>query len=122
MKYILILLLAVNVVLADDLKDGLEALKNENYKLAAQFFEKSANSGNDIAKYNLAVMYNNGLGVKKDNDKSSLWIEKASKSDENSGKYTIKELEEFASYSDKYSKNVPAKFAKKRHNNFVLIN
>ncbi len=48
--------------------------KDRNYKLAMQWFEKSAVSGYADAEYNLDVMYENGESVKKDYVTEYKWI------------------------------------------------
>lgn len=45
---------------------GLIAAENEDYKSAAEYFKNAQQSGFEKASYNLALLYRDGLGVKKD--------------------------------------------------------
>ncbi len=76
-RNILLGLLVVGVLQADDLTNGMEALEVGDFKSAVVFFEKSAKTGNKMAQQNLAVMYNNGYGVEKDTQAASYWINQA---------------------------------------------
>lgn len=76
-KNILLGLLVAGTLQANDLVKGMEALEVGDFKSAVVFFEKSAKAGNKMAQQNLAVMYNNGYGVKKDTQTASYWINQA---------------------------------------------
>jgi uncharacterized protein len=60
----LILMMSVPVY-ADDLQDGLDALRREDHKAAFKEFKPLAKSGNVHAQYHLAKMYYQGKGAKK---------------------------------------------------------
>ncbi len=77
MKQILAMLLITGALQANDLVKGMDALEVGNFKKAVEFFEKSAQSGDKMAQQNLAVMYNNGYGVKKDVNLGTYWINRA---------------------------------------------
>lgn len=79
MKQILIILLFVGVLQANDLVKGIDALGVGDFKKAVESFKKSAESGNKMAQHNLAVMYNNGYGVEKDDKIATYWINEAIK-------------------------------------------
>jgi len=49
-------------------------VEDRNYKIAMQWFEKSAVSGYADAEYNLGVMYENGESVKKDYVSAYKWF------------------------------------------------
>ncbi len=53
-----------------------QALRNNVFKEAAKFFEKSAESGNPAAASDLGVLYFTGKGVKQDYSKAISWFEK----------------------------------------------
>ena len=59
---------------AGELQDAVKALKIGHYKEALVKFELLAMDGNQIAQQNLGVMYNQGLGVKKDEMKAAYWF------------------------------------------------
>jgi TPR repeat protein/predicted Ser/Thr protein kinase len=72
-------------------KDKIEALEpleqikiagkyyqEKKYKQASLMYQLAADKGNSVAQYNLAVMYEKGLGVTQDYKKSFYWYEKAS--------------------------------------------
>ena len=75
------MIMIATVVQADDLTDGMEALERGDFKAAVVAFEKSAQEGNTLAQQNLAVMYNNGYGVKENKQIASQWIKKATNSE-----------------------------------------
>ena len=49
----------------------------KEYELAFEWFEKESNAGNDSFLYDLAFMYNKGIGTKKDCAKAEEWMVKA---------------------------------------------
>lgn len=63
MKVVLCVLLCLNLCFAYTLKEGIEAYKKEDFKLAFTIFEALAKEGNASAQYNLGVMYYFGDGV-----------------------------------------------------------
>jgi TPR repeat protein len=76
------LLLAMFVSLqANNLTEGMDAIERKDFKSAILFFEKASEEGSIIAKQNLAVMYNNGYGVKKDAQMASKWLNRATNQD-----------------------------------------
>lgn len=62
---------------AGSVDDGVVALKGGNYERAMQKFTDAANNGDKIARYNLSVMYNEGLGVVEDKERATYWIKMA---------------------------------------------
>lgn len=49
----------------------------QNYKKAAEWYEKAAEQGFAEAQYNLAFMYDHGKGIKQNYKKAFFWYEKA---------------------------------------------
>ena len=63
-----------SVVFADDLQDGMEAAKRQDYKTAHRLWLPLADQGNAIAQYNLGAMYAKGQGVPKDYKEAVKWF------------------------------------------------
>lgn len=49
----------------------------QNYALAAKYYRKAADRGNVAAQYNLAYLYENGLGVARDLKQAAIWYRRA---------------------------------------------
>ncbi len=62
---------------ANSTKDGVIALKKGDYESAMSNFMTAANAGDKVAQQNLGVMYNNGIGVRKDKEKATYWFKMA---------------------------------------------
>ncbi len=88
MKKIIVLLSLSVALFAGNLSLAMEALERGDFKTAVEQFKIAAQQGDPMAQQNLAVMYNNGFGVKKDPQKASYWFEQAS-SGESSAKVAI---------------------------------
>ena len=54
---------------------------SQNYEEAVKWYRKAAEQGLLDAQFNLSEMYRKGLGVPKDNVKSTEWLDKALKTD-----------------------------------------
>jgi TPR repeat protein len=78
MKKIVFVCLLASTIYAAELDRGMHALKNKQYQLALNEFLILAKQGNKIAQQNLGVMYNAGLGVKKDSMRAAYWFNIAS--------------------------------------------
>ncbi len=50
-----------------------------DYKLASDWYTKSAMQGNGRAQFSLGVMYSQGKGVTRDYGKAKYWLKKASR-------------------------------------------
>jgi TPR repeat protein len=48
-------------------------------EMGFKLYQKSANLGNCVAQYNLALMYENGNGTKRDMSKAIYWYKKSAK-------------------------------------------
>lgn len=78
-KTIALLLLVLSGVVYADNAAGLAAINAGNYKLALQEFQEAANQGNIEATYNLALMYDRGLGVSENKQKAATFYQTAAK-------------------------------------------
>lgn len=58
-------------------KDGLAAYEANNLKLAYEKFLKGSNEGHVYSQFNLALMYENGIGIKKNEKHALFWYNKA---------------------------------------------
>jgi TPR repeat protein/predicted aspartyl protease len=75
---VIVLLLAFSAPLAaGPLEDGLAALQRGDYALAMRHWRPLADQGNAVAQYNLALMYENGHGVRQDYATAVSWYRKA---------------------------------------------
>ena len=68
------MILLTNSMWANNLVDAMLEMKHKNYTMAIKMFEQLAHKGNHIAQQNLGVMYNQGLGVKRDNMRAAYWF------------------------------------------------
>jgi TPR repeat protein len=64
-------------VWADDFDKGYVAYKAGDYAEAAKWFRKAAEQGDADARYNLALMYDVGMGVTQDYAEAVKWYRKA---------------------------------------------
>ncbi len=65
--FLIVILAAVsNITWADDFEDGLAAALRGDYVVAADYFQKAAESGNAEAQIYLGLMYKEGKGLAKD--------------------------------------------------------
>ena len=81
MKKVLFIISLITVQLfATDLSFAMQAMEKGDFKTAFQHFKVAAEEGDIIAQQNLAVLYNNGLGVKQDTQCAAYWIEQSSQS------------------------------------------
>ena len=69
----LFLFIGSSVVFGDDLQDGMEAAKRQDYKTAHRLWLPLADQGNVLAQYNLGAMYVNGQGALKDYKEAVKW-------------------------------------------------
>src|SRR5260370_28730225 len=80
-KMLLALFLAVLpahfIVAAQTVQDGLEALNKKDYQTALQIWRPLAERGDVQAQYNLARMYDEGLGIPMDDVEAVNWYRKA---------------------------------------------
>ncbi len=81
MKKIILFISLSTALFAGNLSKAMEAIERGDFKTAVENFKIAASQGDPIAQQNLAVMYNNGFGVKKDPQKASELFEQASSYD-----------------------------------------
>ncbi len=72
-----VLLLGFARSVSADFQEALEAYRNGDYESAFEEFKTLAKRGNPSAQYNLAIMYHQGQGSKKDLDKAMDWFRRA---------------------------------------------
>ena len=70
MKYLLLVLLTIGTLLANNYEKGKKAYSNLDYKTANKFWTISANNGNSNAQYELGLNYAHGLGIEKNHEKA----------------------------------------------------
>ena len=69
--------------------DGADAYEKGDYKTAIKHWELLAEHGNADAQYNLGFMYENGIGLKKNDYWAFLWINKAAQLGQASAQFTL---------------------------------
>lgn len=62
---------------ADDYDRGLDAFKKKNYAEAIALWTPLAENGHAGAQYNLARMYDRGVGVAENDEKATMWYARA---------------------------------------------
>lgn len=73
----MVLSVLTTALFANNVEDGVDALKKGDYESALANFIYAANSGDKIAQQNLGVMYHSGFGVTKNRDKAAYWFNMA---------------------------------------------
>jgi TPR repeat protein len=58
-------------------EEGYQAANKGSYAKAYKEFHAAAEKGDARAQYSLAVMYNDGIGVKKNPVEAGIWFQKA---------------------------------------------
>jgi len=98
-----------NAVPADEaFKKARLLLEMKNYREAVPYLERLARHGNKAAMYQLATLYEKGLGVPQSFERSSYWYKQAA----GGFAYTQKVLDgETAIFSDDFSKRFKAQFS-----------
>jgi tetratricopeptide (TPR) repeat protein len=74
------------------LEDGHRELDKKNYQKAFEIWESLAKSGDAVAQNNIALMYQNGMGVNKDYEKAKKLLEKSSKQGYPKAQYNLANL------------------------------
>ena len=75
-KMILFLVLSLSLF-ASDHNDAAALYYQKSYKKAAVLFEKAAKSGDKRSQYQLGYMYEKGIGVQQNSDKSAYWYKQS---------------------------------------------
>ncbi len=73
---------------------GIAAYKANNLKLAYEKFLKGSNEGDIASQYNLAIMYENGIGTKKNDKYALFWYNKAALQGNAAAQYNLAVLYE----------------------------
>jgi TPR repeat protein len=76
-RTVLLLLLAAPYSVQAGYEEGYRAANKGAYATAFKEFKAAAESGDARAQYSLAVMYNDGIGIKKNPVEARIWFEKA---------------------------------------------
>ena len=58
-------------------EEGFQAARKGDYTTAFREFKANAEKGDVAAQYSVAVMYNDGIGVKKNPKEARFWFRKA---------------------------------------------
>jgi uncharacterized protein len=69
--------LAATATPANTMEEGLTALRNKDYARALELLRPLANAGNPLAQFDLGVLYDQGLGVEKDDQEALFWYTKS---------------------------------------------
>jgi TPR repeat protein len=81
--------LTVAPVFADDMKDGIMAFHQKDYKTALKKWKPLAQEGNLTAQNNLGVIFNRGLGVKRNPEEAVKWFNMAAMNGEANAQYHL---------------------------------
>ena len=73
----LALFMAAPPMLRAGYEEGYQAANKGAYTTAFKEFKMAAENGDARAQYSLAVMYNDGIGVRKNPDEAMSWFRKA---------------------------------------------
>ena len=79
-------------VFGDDLQDGFDAYKRNDYKEAFKLFRLSAVQGNESAQFNLGLMYYEGQGVPQDYKEALKWFRLSAKQGDADAQYNLGEM------------------------------
>jgi TPR repeat protein len=82
-----VLLLGVQVAWADELKQAQKAYRHGQYAEAAAILQPLAQRGNPIAQFNVAVMYDDGLGLPQNLALALSWYKRAGEAGLIDGQY-----------------------------------
>lgn len=64
-------------LLAQDFNDGVKAVQNGDFATAVKIWTPLAEKGSREAQFNLAVMYDDGMGIPEDDAEAAKWYRKA---------------------------------------------
>ena len=64
-------------LLAQDFNDGVKAAQKGDFATAVKIWTPLAEKGSRVAQFNLAVIYDDGMGIPEDNAEAAKWYRKA---------------------------------------------
>jgi TPR repeat protein len=91
-KLAISILILCSVVFGDTFDDAIAAYNKQSYIEALNLFYVLAKEGDNKAQYNVALMYENGQGVKVDLNQAKKWYEKAAKGGNAKAAYNLARL------------------------------
>jgi hypothetical protein len=83
------LLLAAPPAAAADFETGVAAARAENYPAALREWQPLAESGHRDAQFNLGLLYENGLGVARDDAEALRWYRRAAEAGDAAAQYNV---------------------------------
>ena len=72
------ILLLISISFADDFEKAVELYQNGSEVKSVKYFEHAAENGDKRAQYQLAYMYENGIGISQDINRSNYWYKQVS--------------------------------------------
>ena len=100
MKKLLLTLALTATLFAADFDQAVEDYNRGNYIQALNIFYALAKKEDVRAQYNVALIYENGLGVEKDLPQAQLWYERAAKNGNASAQYNLGQMYHVAGEED----------------------
>ena len=85
---LLVTSLAIGPVFAD-FEKGIAAFEANNLPLAYKEFRKAADAGDVGSQYNVALMFEQGIGVEKDEKQAVAWYEKAANQGSSAAQFNL---------------------------------
>jgi TPR repeat protein len=76
---LLVALLACGKILANDLDDGIAAMRSKDYPAAVRLLEPLARAGNAQAQVRMGLLYYHGHGVRESDGEAKRWFEQAAR-------------------------------------------
>ena len=77
---------------ASDYEIAFAALEKKDFKKAAYYLSYFASNGDDVAQYNMGILYRDGLGVKKNNKVALSWFLLSAEQDHMLANYAVAKL------------------------------
>jgi uncharacterized protein len=71
------LMLMAGAAVAGQREDGVAAVNSRDYATALRLFRPLANQGDDVAQFDLGLLYNKGWGVPRDYVQAVMWYRRA---------------------------------------------
>ena len=90
---------------ASDYERAFAALEKKDFKKAAYYLSYFASNGDDVAQYNMGILYRDGLGVEKNNKVALSWFLLSAEQNNMLANYAIAKLIEDTEDLDQLEKN-----------------